>query len=63
MSPTFNKSISSPLEKEILAEEKNYELAFKSDAEFQVLKEIKTKINLLKAELKEQRMHLKKYNS
>lgn len=52
----------SPLEKQIMEEEKRFEVALKNDAEFQVLKEIKTNINALKAELSEARRHTKRGN-
>jgi len=57
MLPTFKKSFSSPVEQEILSEEKKYKIAFEADAEFHVLKDIRQTIKRLKHELSKQRMH------
>jgi len=57
MLPVFKKSFSSPIEQEILNEERKYKIAFEADAEFKVLKDIRQTIKRLKHELSEQRMH------
>ena len=59
MKPTFTISFSSPVEQEILNEEKNYKVALKSNANPEVLKGMRTSIKLLKVELSEQRLNYK----
>ena len=54
MSLEFNKPISSPFEQQIKLEEEKYVKAFKADATFQVMKEIRENIKRLKMELNEQ---------
>lgn len=57
MLPKFKHELASPLEQELLTEEKKLKLALKASADFHVTKPIRQKIKLLKAELSEQRMH------
>ncbi|MGI8634878.1 MAG: hypothetical protein ACR2KZ_05700 [Segetibacter sp.] len=54
MSPQLNESASSPIKQQIISLEQKYQMAFKADATFQVLKEIRETIKRLKAELGEQ---------
>jgi hypothetical protein len=54
MSPQLNESASSPIKQQILFLEQKYQKAFKADATFEVLKEIRKTIKQLKAELGEQ---------
>ena len=51
MSPDIGKPGSSPIQQQILLEEDKYQKAFKADAKFGVLKEIRQKIKHLQAEL------------
>ena len=53
MPTNFTNGVSSPLEQEILAEEKKYQEALKADKEFDELKEIQQKIRRLKTSLAE----------
>ena len=59
MRATFRKNISSPIEQEILEEEKKYKMAFEADLEFHVLKDIRETIKRLKGELSCHRRHSK----
>lgn len=57
MSLIFTKNLSSPVEQELFKEEKIYKKAVKAEAEFFVLKRIRERIKMLKAELSEQKAH------
>jgi len=49
MQTTLNKKVSLPIDQKIAEEEINYEQALKIDAPFEVLKEIKNRIRILKS--------------